>query len=100
MGEKAASRVRADFPKGPARTQKKQNGRVDSRRHILIRKLPLLFVLLAGTGAFAQKEFEGLDLTDDKKPEEKKPEPAPTPTPAAKPVERKPVTSKEDLPPG
>ena len=58
-----------------------------------------MLVLLVGSSALAQKEFEGLDLTDDKKPEEKKPEPA-APTPAAKPAERKPVTSKEDLPPG
>ena len=67
----------------------------------MIRKLSLLLVLLGGPGAFAQNEFEGLDLTDDKKPPpDKKPaEAAPAPTPA-KPAERKPVVNKEELPPG
>lgn len=64
----------------------------------------MLLLLLVGTGALAQNEFEGLDLSDDKKPEEKKPaEKKPDETPAATPVktpDRKPVVNKEDLPPG
>ena len=35
----------------------------------MIRKLPLAILLLVGTVASAQNEFEGLDLTDEKKPE-------------------------------
>jgi outer membrane beta-barrel protein len=61
-----------------------------------------LLVLLAGSGALAQNEFEGLDLTDDKKPEDKKPADKPPeakPAPAKTP-DRKPVVNKEDLPPG
>ena len=64
----------------------------------------MLLVLLSGASGFAQNEFEGLDLSDDKKPDEKKPaEKKPdgvTAKPAATP-DRKPVTGKkEDLPPG
>jgi outer membrane beta-barrel protein len=53
-------------------------------------------LLLSSSSAFAQNEFEGLDLTDDKKPEKK-----PADAAAAKPVDRKPaVVAKEDLPAG
>jgi outer membrane beta-barrel protein len=61
----------------------------------LIRKLPLLLVLLVGSGAFAQTEFEGLDLTDDSKKPEKKPADAPAP---AREADRKPAVKKEELP--
>lgn len=67
----------------------------------MIRKLPLPILLLVGSVAFAQNEFEGLDLTDDKKPEEKKPaeakpeekKPAEAPKSAATEPTRKPVTN-------
>ncbi len=67
----------------------------------MIRKLPLAILLLVGSVAFAQNEFEGLDLTDDKKPEEKKP--ADKPAEVAKPApvvtpDRKPVVKKDDGP--
>ncbi|MBS1149009.1 MAG: hypothetical protein H6Q89_707 [Myxococcaceae bacterium] len=58
----------------------------------MIRNLSLAILLLVGTVASAQNEFEGLDLTDEKKPEtppEKAAEPvkpAPAPTPDRKPV--------------
>jgi len=62
----------------------------------LIRKLPLAILLLWGSVAFAQNEFEGLDLTDEKKPEEKPAEKKPEPAKAA-PV-RAPVKPKDDGP--
>lgn len=63
----------------------------------MIPKLPFSILLLVGSFAFAQNEFEGLDLTDDaKKPAEK---PAEKPTEPAKPLppaaEKKPVKPQE-----
>lgn len=56
----------------------------------MIRKLPLAILLLVGSVASAQNEFEGLDLTDEKKPEKPAEKPAepvkPAPTPERKPV--------------
>lgn len=62
----------------------------------MIRKLPLAILLLVGSVAFAQNEFEGLDLTDDKKPDKPAEKPAEPVKPA--PVERKPVKPKDDGP--
>lgn len=56
----------------------------------------MAILLLVGSIAFAQKEqkeFEGLDLTDDKKPDK-----APEPVKAAPPPERKAVKAKNDGP--
>lgn len=63
----------------------------------MIRKLPLVVLLLGGSVALAQNEFEGLDLTDDKKPEAKPAEaapPAPAATPAAPAADRKPLKNE------
>jgi outer membrane beta-barrel protein len=63
----------------------------------LIRKLPLAILLLVGSVAFAQNEFEGLDLTDEKKPEPAPEKPAEPVKPAPVP-DRKPVTKANDGP--
>jgi outer membrane beta-barrel protein len=64
--------------------------------------VPLAALLLSGS-AFAQNQFEGLDLTEDPKPEEKKPEeakppPPPEPaTPAKPPPDAKDLTGERDI---
>ena len=62
----------------------------------MIRKLPLAILLLVGTVAFAQNEFEGLDLTDDKKPEKPAEKPAEPVKPAPTVETRKPVKPAGD----
>ena len=62
----------------------------------MIRTLLLVLGLLVGTGAFAQTEFQGLDLSDDKPPV-KKPEETKSakPPPPVKEADKKPVTKQE-----
>ncbi len=59
----------------------------------MIRKLPLAILLLVGSVAPAQSNFEGLDLTDEKKPEK-----AAAPAKPAAAAERKPAKAKLEGP--